>query len=60
MIRRLIIDTNVLVPLIDSHDKFYQAAGVLSAAIAARQIDEVYFDCVVVEAVGVLCRRAEE
>lgn len=60
MAQRVVIDTNILVPLIDRQDKFAQSAAALSAVITAQQIEEVYFDFVIVEAIGVICRRAEE
>ncbi len=60
MTTRIVLDTNVLVALIDTNDKFHLMAQSLLLVIQAAQLEEVYFDCVMVETIGVLCRRAEE
>ena len=55
-----IIDTNVLVALVDGHDKWHQRAIALRDSLLAAQAQLVYFDCVINEAIGVIGRRAEE
>jgi predicted nucleic acid-binding protein len=54
------IDTNVLVALVDSHDKWHGRAVALREALKAAQLNLLYFDSVVNETVSVLARRAEE
>ena len=56
----VVIDTNVLVALVDARDKWHQTAVQLRDALSAAGASLVYFDCVVNEAIGVLGRRAEE
>lgn len=58
--KRVAIDTNVLVALVDSHDKWHSRAVALRDALKAAQADLLYFDPVVNETVSVLARRAEE
>lgn len=60
MIDKLVIDTTVLVGFVDERDKFHAVATSLASRIQNQQIGELYFDCVLVEAIGVLCRRSEE
>jgi predicted nucleic acid-binding protein len=54
------IDTNVLVALVDSHDKWHDRAVALRDALKATQSELIYFDSVVNETISVLARRAEE
>ena len=54
------IDTNVVVALADTHDKWHGRAVALRDALLAAQVQLVYFDCVINEAIGVIGRRAEE
>jgi len=54
------LDTNVLVALVDSHDKWHARAIALRDALKAEEVDVVYFDPVINEAVSVLARRSEE
>ena len=56
----VVIDTSVLVGLIDREDTWHDAAGTLRNALKASQVRLVYFDCVVNEAISVLARRAKE
>jgi len=56
----VVIDTSVLVGLIDSKDAWHDDAWALRNALKAAQARLVYFDCVVNEAVSVLARRAKE
>ena len=58
--KRVAIDTNVLVALVDSHDKWHSRAVTLRDALKAAQVDLLYFDPVLNETVSVLGRRAEE
>jgi predicted nucleic acid-binding protein len=58
--KRIAIDTNVVVALVDSHDKWHGRAVALRDALKAAQADLLYFDSVVNETVSVLARRAEE
>jgi predicted nucleic acid-binding protein len=58
--RQVAVDTNVLVALIDSHDKWHARAVALRDALKAMQVDLLYFDPVLNETVSVLARRAEE
>ena len=54
------IDTNVVVALADTHDKWHTRSVALRDALLAAQAPLVYFDCVMNEAIGVIGRRAEE
>ena len=58
--KRVAIDTNVLVALVDSHDKWHSRAVALRDALKAAQVDLLYFDLVLNETVSVLAHRAEE
>ncbi len=57
---RVLVDTNVLVALIDARDKWHDAAQRLHKALKGENAEFVYFDCVIVETVSVLVRRAWE
>lgn len=54
------IDTNVLVALVDSRDKWHASAQALREVLKATAADLVYFDPVLNEAISVLARRAHE
>lgn len=54
------IDSNVLVALVDRQDKWHAQAKALLEAIIEKEIDVVYFDCVLNETVSVMARRSEE
>jgi predicted nucleic acid-binding protein len=54
------IDTNILVAMVDSNDKWHQRALALSDALFDSGLQAIYFDCVVNETIGALGRRAEE
>jgi len=54
------IDTNVIVALADTQDKWHSRSVALRDALLAAQTPVVYFDCVMNEAISVLGRRAEE
>ena len=54
------VDTNVLVALVDSQDKWHARAVALREALKTARVDLLYFDPVLNETVSVLARRAEE
>ena len=54
------VDTNVLVALVDRHDKWHPKAIALRDALLNASAQLVYFDCVLNEAIGVIGRRTEE
>ena len=60
MVERFAVDTSILVALVDVRDKFHDAAKTLSTLLESSPAKVYYFDCVVIETVGVLCRRSEE
>jgi predicted nucleic acid-binding protein len=60
MAEHIAIDSNVLVALIDSRDKWHVEANALLSALKDRGLQPVYFDCVLNETISVLARRAEE
>lgn len=55
-----IIDTNMLVALVDVRDAWHQRAITLRDALLGVNAQLVYFDCVLNETIGVIGRRAEE
>jgi len=57
---QVVVDTNVLVALLDSRDKWHRRAKNIIESLEARQMSVIYFDCVINETVTVLARRAEE
>ena len=58
---RAAIDTNVLVTIIDSRDKWHPKATKLIEKLSTdKELQLVYFDCVLNETVSVLARRLEE
>ena len=60
MSTQFVVDTNVLVALLDNHDKWHRSAKKLIASLEARQMSVIYFDCMINETISVLARRAEE
>lgn len=54
------IDTNVVVALVDKHDKWHHSAIALRDALLDVGAQLVYFDCVINETIGVIGRRTEE
>lgn len=58
--KQVVLDTSVLVGLIDSRDIWHNAAVALRDALKVVQVKTVYFDCVINEAISVLARRAKE
>jgi len=55
-----VIDTNVLVGLLDDRDKWHDVAVALRDELAKSQAELVYFDCVINETISVLARRTYE
>lgn len=60
MSRRVAVDTNVLVALVDRQDKWHRRALNLLSALETEGASLVYFDCVLNEAISVMARRAQE
>jgi predicted nucleic acid-binding protein len=58
--KRVLVDTNVLVALIDARDTWHASAQALREALKATAVSLVYCDIVVNETIGVLARRAQE
>lgn len=54
------IDANVLVGLLDERDKWHGTAIALRDALDKADVELVYFDCVLNEAISVLARRTRE
>lgn len=55
-----VLDTNVVVGLLDAQDVWNQRALELRAALKAQDYEPVIFDCVLAEAVSILARRTYE
>ncbi|MEW6366059.1 MAG: PIN domain-containing protein [Acidobacteriota bacterium] len=55
-----VIDTNVLVALIDDRDKWHSRAVAVRDAVLKAGTNIVYLDCVVNESISVMARRVEE
>ncbi len=60
MTTTVIIDTNLLVALIDERDKWHTVAIALRDALLATGAQVIYLDCVIQETVSVVARRTEE
>lgn len=58
--KRVVLDTSVIVGLIDSRDVWHCAAIVFRDALKVVRAETVYFDCIVNETISVLARRAKE
>jgi len=56
----VVIDTNVLVGLLDERDKWHGEALAIRDALVAAAVDVVYFDCVLNEVISVIARRMHE
>ena len=57
---KVVIDTSVLVALVDRRDKWHESARTLRDAFKSQSVGLVYFDSVLNETFGVLARRASE
>jgi predicted nucleic acid-binding protein len=57
---QVVIDTNILVALVDRLDKWHASAEALREAFRAKNAGLVYFDPVINETFSVLARRAQE
>jgi predicted nucleic acid-binding protein len=55
-----VIDANVLVGLLDDHDKWHGAAVSIRDALNQADVKLIYFDCVINEMISVLIRRIYE
>jgi predicted nucleic acid-binding protein len=58
--KQVLIDTNVLIALVDARDTWHASAQALREALKTKAVSLVYCDSVVNEAIGVLARRAQE
>ena len=58
--KRVVLDTSVIVGLIDSRDVWHCAAIAFRDALKVVRAETVYFDCIVNETISVLARRAKE
>ncbi len=54
------LDTNIVVALVDDHDKWHTTAVAIRDALIGAQAQLVYFDCVLNESIGVIGRRTAE
>jgi len=57
---KVVLDTSVLVALVDSRDKWHSVAIAISDALKAERIGLIYLDPVINETVSVLARRLQE
>lgn len=58
MNKQAIIDSNVLVALTDSRDKWHTQAQTLLNSLESEDIRLIYPDCVLSETISVMARRA--
>jgi len=58
--KRVVVDTNALVAIYDSRDKWHQKAVEIFSELESGDFTSVYFDCVMNESISVLARRTEE
>jgi predicted nucleic acid-binding protein len=56
----LVVDTNVLVALLDGADRWHLTAVALHDALQSTEARILYLDCVINETIGVLGRRVRE
>lgn len=59
-IKTIVIDSNVLLALIDESDKWHPRASALAMALKKNNCQVIYLDCVLNEVISVLGRRLEE
>jgi predicted nucleic acid-binding protein len=55
-----VVDTNVLVGLLDERDKWHDISVALRDKLSEAKVELVYFDCVINEVISVLARRTHE
>lgn len=60
MTNSIVLDTSVLLALVDTRDKWHSAATTLRAAFKADHTGLIYLDAVINETVSVLARRLQE
>jgi len=60
MTNRVVLDTSVLVALVDTRDKWHSAATAIKDAFKAGGVGLVYLDPVINETISVLARRLQE
>ncbi len=60
MTNRVVLDTSVLVALVDTRDKWHSAATAIKDALKASDVGLVYLDPVINETISVLVRRLQE
>ena len=60
MTNRVVLDTSVLVALVDTRDKWHSAATVIKDALKAGGVGLIYLDPVINETISVLARRLQE
>ena len=53
----VVVDTNVLVGLLDERDKWHHAAVAIRDGLDKTKAELFYFDCVLNETINVLARR---
>ena len=58
--KQVVLDTSILVGLVDNRDALHISAITLRDALTETQAEMVYFDCVISETISVLARRARE
>ncbi|MBN2012955.1 type II toxin-antitoxin system VapC family toxin [candidate division KSB1 bacterium] len=56
----VIIDSNFLLGLMDSNDKWNDKAFQIFNSLKSKDFNIIYFDCVIIETISVLARRLEE
>jgi len=59
-VKKAVIDSNVLLGLIDKKDKWHAAASALAQTFIEAEWEVIYLDCVLNEVISVLGRRLEE
>jgi len=59
-LRKVVLDTSILVGLVDSRDVWHSSAITIRDALKEVQVQVTCFDCVMGETINVLARRAKE
>ena len=60
MTNRVVLDTSVLVALVDARDKWHSAATAIKDVLKAGSVGLIYLDPVINETISVLARRLQE